>query len=122
MNKTFEQCKQEVAEKYGYLTPPYTSETVVNEAAELWQSSNLERIKELEEELSKAQQIIQTLMEYGNLKRVEGVIYGGASHSDYLIQAQLWLSNRRNKTKSILPDTNNTPTKHEGDSGAWDLM
>lgn len=45
--------------------------------------------------IDEAAQIMQTLMEYGNLKTVRGVIYGGASHSDYLQQASIWLHKYR---------------------------
>jgi hypothetical protein len=45
--------------------------------------------------IDEAAQIIQTLMEYGNLKTVQGVIYGGASHSHYLQEASVWLHKYR---------------------------
>jgi hypothetical protein len=65
---TFEQALQKVAEKYGYKNFGYFRKSkhheywgiYYTEAAELWQSSNLERIKELEDGLKELHHHITT--------------------------------------------------------------
>lgn len=43
--------------------------------------------------------IIETLMAYGNINLVEGVVYPQGSHSDYIKKAQNWLNENRQHAK-----------------------
>lgn len=47
--------------------------------------------------LSEAIDIIETLMQYGNIRPVEGVIYPAGTHKKYLDKAAKWLLKNRTR-------------------------
>lgn len=47
-------------------------------------------------ELNEAVSIIETLMQYGNIRPIEGVVYPAGTHKEFLEKAAEWL--RRNRS------------------------
>lgn len=46
-------------------------------------------------ELNEAVSIIQTLMQYGNIRPIEGVVYSAGTHKEFLEKAAKWLLRNR---------------------------
>lgn len=84
-------------------------ELVNLEQGDLWDGlsspSNNRRIKQtrslLKQEIDETIDIIEKLMQYGNIHPIKGVIYPGGTHEEYLKKASEWLNkNRQNESQS----------------------
>jgi hypothetical protein len=58
--------------------------------------------EESDSELNEAVSIIETLMQYGNIRPIEGVVYPAGTHKEFLHKANEWLHRNRSKVLTIL--------------------
>lgn len=58
--------------------------------------------EEADTELNEAVSIIETLMQYGNIRPIEGVVYPAGTHKEFLHKANEWLHRNRSKVLTIL--------------------
>jgi len=83
-----------LSRRYEEITP-LTYIKREDQYAFLFDKDNKQLILEKVEEIDEAVKIIETLMAYGNIRPINGVIYPEGSHEEILKRANQWLCKYR---------------------------